>query len=223
MQLKSFPESELPREKALTHGIDKLSNAELLAILLRCGNKKQNVIDLSIEVLNNVGGVEKLSNTTYEMLSSIKGMKKSKSLTLLACVELAKRINYKEDYLEQIESPDSVFYLFEPIVRDYEQEVNYCIFVNTKRKVICYKQIYKGGLSVHILHPRDIFREAIKVNAAGIIIVHNHPSGDPTPSEADISTTIELSVIGRQIGIPIIDHIIIGKGTFYSLKSNKII
>ena len=220
MILKSFPESELPREKALTHGIDKLSNAELIAILLRCGNKNQNVIDLSIEVLNSVGGVEKLSNTTYEMLSSIKGMKKSKSLTLLACVELAKRINYKEDYLEQIESPDSVFYLFEPIVRDYEQEVNYCIFVNAKRKVICYKQIYKGGLSVHILHPRDIFREAVKVNAAGIIIVHNHPSGDPTPSEADISTTIELSMIGRQIGIPIIDHIIIGKGTFFSLKSS---
>ena len=134
MILKSFPESELPREKALKHGIDKLSNAELIAILLRCGSKEQNVIDLSIEVLNNVGGVEKLANTSYEMLSSIKGMKKSKSLTLLACVELAKRINYKEDYLEKIESPDSVYYLFEPIVRDYEQEVNYCIFVNTKRK-----------------------------------------------------------------------------------------
>ena len=132
MNIKQFPKSEMPREKALTHGIDKLSNAELLAILLRCGNKNQNVVDLSMEVLNEVGGVEKLSNTTYEMLSSIKGMKKSKSLTILACVELAKRINFKADYLENIDSADSVFYLFEPILRDYEQEVNYCIFVNAK-------------------------------------------------------------------------------------------
>ncbi|MBQ9730938.1 MAG: DNA repair protein RadC [Bacilli bacterium] len=223
MGLKEYPVTELPREKALSHGIDSLSNAELLAVLLRCGNKNQSVIDLSIEVLNTIGGVENLAKTSYELLSKIKGMKKSKSLTLLACVELAKRINYKQVYLDKIENPDSVFYLFEPIVRDYDQEVNYCIFVNVKRKVICYKQIYKGGLNVHLIHPRDIFREAIKVNAAGIIIVHNHPSGDPTPSEADIATTIELSMIGRQIGISIIDHIIIGKGNFYSLKSNNII
>jgi DNA repair protein RadC len=116
-----------------------------------------------------------------------------------------------------------VFNIFEPILRDYEQEVNYCIFLNTKRKVICYKQIYKGGLSVHLVHARDIFREAIKVNAAGIIIVHNHPSGDPTPSEKDVSTTVELSMIGKQIGINIVDHIIIGKGNYFSLKANKII
>lgn len=223
MSLKEFPTSELPREKALSFGIETLSNAELLAILLRCGNKNQTVIDLSIEVLNEIGGVQNLSNATYSALSKIKGMKKSKSLTLLACIELARRINYKEQYLEKIDSPDSVFYLFEPIVRNHEQEVNYCIFVNAKRKVISYKEIYKGGLSLHLVHPRDIFREAIKVNAAGIIIVHNHPSGDPTPSDADISTTIELSLLGRQIGIHIIDHIIIGKGNFYSLKSNNII
>jgi DNA repair protein RadC len=223
MSLKSFPQSELPREKALTHGIDKLSNVELLAILLRCGNKNQTVMDLSLDVLKSVGGIENMPSCTYEMLSNIKGMKKSKSLIILACIELAKRINYKQEYLDNIDSPDSVFYLFEPILRDYEQEVNYCIFLNTKRKVICYKQIYKGGLSVHLVHARDIFREAIKVNAAGIIIVHNHPSGDPTPSEKDVSTTVELSMIGKQIGINIVDHIIIGKGNYFSLKANKII
>ena len=223
MSLKSFPTSELPREKALTHGIDKLSNVELLAILLRCGNKNQTVMDLSLDVLKGVGGIENMPSCTYEMLSNIKGMKKSKSLIILACIELAKRINYKQVYLDNIDSPDNVFYLFEPILRDYEQEVNYCIFLNAKRKVICYKQIYKGGLSVHLVHARDIFREAIKVNAAGIIIVHNHPSGDPTPSEKDVSTTLELLSIGRQIGINIVDHIIIGKGNYFSLKANKII
>jgi len=134
MSIRCYPKEEQPREKALLHGIETLSNIELLAILIRCGSKNYSAIDLSKDILNVVGGLENLSNASYSLLSSIKGLKKSKTLTLMAAIELAKRINYKKEYLERIDSPESVYSLFEPLLRNEDQEINYCIFLNSKRK-----------------------------------------------------------------------------------------
>lgn len=221
MSIKGLPILEQPREKAIRLGIEKLSNAELIAILLRSGSKEYSVIELAYKVLDSVGGLSNLANITYSELAMIKGLKQAKSLSLLATIEIAKRINFSVENLKVMNSPDNIFYLFEPMLRNAEQEINYCVFLNSKGKMITFKKMFVGGLDRHLIHPRDIFREAIRLNSAGIVLVHNHPSGDPTPSKADIETTISISNLGIELGIVVLDHIIIGKGRFISLKSEK--
>lgn len=217
-----MPLLEQPREKAMRLGIDKLSNAELIAILLRSGSKELDVISLAYKVLDFAGGISNLAYFSYAELSKIKGLKVAKSLSLLAALEIAKRINFSIENLKKITSCESVYLLLEPLLRNEEQEINYCIFLNKKGMMISLKKMFVGGLDIHLIHPRDIFREAVRLNAAGVVLVHNHPSGDPTPSKADIETTSLLAKLGEELGIAILDHIVIGKGQYISLKSEKL-
>jgi DNA repair protein RadC len=142
-------------------------------------------------------------------------------LIVLSAIELAKRINYKEEFLETAITPENIYNIFEPKLRNELQETHYCVFLNIKKKIISYKEVYKGGLNSLCIHPRDIFREAIKYNSHSIILIHNHPSGDSSPSIEDIVTTNEISALGKELGINVYDHIIIGKGEYYSMKLNK--
>lgn len=220
--LKLLPVDERPREKAAQSGLGSLSNAELIAILLRTGTKDLSVLELANFVLAHFHGLRNLALATFDQLRMIKGMKSAKSLELLAAVELGKRISVLPiQEKEKIRSAERIFQLFEPVLKEEPQEHFYVVLLNTKNGLINYKRLFIGGLDTNLIHPRDIFREAVMHNAAKMIFVHNHPTGDPTPSEADIVTTQSMAEIGKMMGIIVLDHIIIGKGRFSSLKSLK--
>lgn len=222
MVLKDLPKEELPREKAVRYGIETLSNAELLAIILRTGTRELSVIEFAYKILSSFDGLKGLASTNYNELTMLKGLKSAKALSLLAIIELSKRINYQISDSQLINSVQNVYELWEPKLRNEVQEKFIIILLNSRHCLIKAVELFKGGLTKTDIHPRDIFREAVKANAASIILVHNHPSGDPSPSRADIEITISIAKLGRELGINVLDHIIIGHGAFFSLKSNNL-
>jgi len=221
----NIPLMERPREKAKMRGIESLSNQELLAIILRTGSRNGSVMELATDILQKFCGIKGIINTSYADLSKIKGMKESKSLTLMATIEFSKRINHLDvptlDVIK-INTPKDVFNLLSGEMESAEQERLYVLFLNTKNSLISYKELFVGGLDYHVIHPRDIFREAVKFNAAKIILSHNHPSGDPNPSKNDVESTKTIFELGNVLGIKLVDHIIIGQNCFVSMKSEDL-
>lgn len=225
VRISDIPENERPMEKLLINGPEALNNAELLAIILRTGIRGENVVALSNRLLSEVEGLDGLLISNYAEMTNIKGIKKIKASQLIAMVELFKRFktlrsqgqNYK------ISSPKNISDMLMNEMTDLNQEVLKLIMLNTKNKVIGIKDIFKGSLNTSVVHPREIFNEAVKRNSASIIICHNHPSGDPTPSKEDINITIRLKECGSIMGIKLLDHIIIGNEKFVSLKEKGII
>lgn len=222
MRLNELPTIEKPREKAIKLGISSLSNAELLAIIIRTGTTNMSAIDLAYELLKEFDGLEGIIKKEYFELNKIKGMKQAKCLSLLAISEICKRVLYKQVFVDKLTSPKEIFMYLEPRLGNDPQERCLVIFLNARNLVTNIKELFVGSLSDHLIHPRDIYREAVKENAGSIILIHNHPSGDPTPSKSDIATTREIFSLGLKMGIPLIDHIIIAKGAYYSLKSNNL-
>ena len=218
-KIKEIKSNDLPREKAIMQGINRLSNHEILAILLRTGTQEKNVLQLAGDLLIQHRGLLGLSRLSYSELIQIKGLKEAKALTLIASFELAKRIQCDDEEGAFLNSPKSVFTYFHPLLSREIQEKLYVAFLNVKNRIVSYSELFVGGLDSNIIHPRDIFRESVRNNAARIILIHNHPSGDPTPSKADINITLEIMKAGDIIGIRIVDHIIIGKNQFVSLKT----
>ncbi|SCY15932.1 RadC family protein [Alkaliphilus peptidifermentans] len=222
--IKNLPPDERPREKLLAYGPRKLSNAELLAILLAKGSKEQSAISLAEAILSyNKEGMRFLTDCTVEELSSIKGIGLAKSSQLIAAVELGKRIalatkvnNYK------IKSPEDVVDLLMEEMRYNKKEHFNILLLNTKNELIAEENISVGSLNASIVHPREVFIRAIKRSSSAIILVHNHPSGDPSPSSEDISITKRLIDAGDILGIKVLDHIIIGDGVFTSLKEKSL-
>jgi len=221
MKLSDLPKLEKPREKALHLGIEKLSNAELLGVILGTGSKEDSAIGLGYKIITCFGGIEKLPSLSMEKLMSINGIGLAKAVSILALCEFAKRVNYNSNILKPIKSVNTLYELFEPELANEPQEKCFILLLNSRNCIIKKILISEGTLTSHNIHTRDVFREAIKENCAKIIMMHNHPSGDSSPSQDDIETTIAISRFGRQIGIDLMDHIIIGKGNFYSLKSHK--
>lgn len=217
--IKDVPKEDRPRERLLKFGSSHLSNQELLAILLGSGTKKESVMDLSNRVLMHFEGIKLLSDATIEELTAIKGIGPAKGVVILAALELGKRLNeYKPNDRYAIRSPkDGADYVMEEM-RSLSQEHFVVLFLNTKNEIIHRQTIFIGSLNASIVHPREVFREAVKRSAASIICVHNHPSGDPTPSQEDIHVTRRLVESGKMIGIELLDHIIIGDRKFISLK-----
>jgi len=219
LMIRDFPEDQRPRERLLSDGPESLSNHELLAILLRTGTRDESVLQLSYRLLNHFEGLRQLKDATVEEITSIKGIGAAKAVQILAALELGRRINklrYEERYV--IRSPeDGAKYVMEDL-RFLSQEHFVCLYLNTKNQVIHRKTVFIGSLNASIVHPREVFKEAIKRSAASIICAHNHPSGDPTPSREDIEVTKRLVECGRMIGIELLDHLIIGEQKFVSLK-----
>jgi DNA repair protein RadC len=217
--LKDFPKDERPRERFIKLGPQNLSNQELIAIILRTGTKAESVIQLAQRLIKEFEGLRMLKDATLEELTKIKGIGKAKAIQLLAAVELGRRINSltnEERYA--IRSPeDGANYVMDEM-RFLNQEHFVCLYLNTKNQVIHKQTIFIGSLNASIVHPREVFREAFRRSAASIICLHNHPSGDPTPSREDIEVTRRLKECGRMIGIEILDHIIIGDKKYVSLK-----
>lgn len=219
MKMKDVPKTERPRERLLQFGASHLSNQELLAILLGSGTKKESVMGLSSRLLMHFEGLKLLSEATIEELLSIRGIGQAKGVTLLAALEVGKRIHqYKPEERYVIRSPeDGADYVMEEM-RSLNQEHLVALFLNTKNQVIHQQTIFIGSLNASIVHPREIFREAVKRSAASVVCAHNHPSGDPSPSQEDIHVTRRLVEAGKIMGIELLDHLVIGNNRFISLK-----
>ena len=217
MFIKNIPNSERPRERLLEYGSDNLSNSELISIILKQGTKTNSVTDISCALLNMVGNITNLQNVTYEQFLKINGIGQAQALTLIACIELGKRIFMKVDN-DKVFFTNSlnIFNYMKYLLFDKKQEYFYCIYVNNKKELIERKLLFMGTINRSTVHPREVFKNAFLCSASGIICVHNHPSGDITPSIEDINFTKSLIEIGHVTGIPIIDHVIVGDCNYYS-------
>lgn len=219
LKISDLSAGDLPRERAIKLGMAALGNHEVLAIILRTGYNNQNVLQLAYEILATSEGLSGLSKLSYEELRKIKGLKEAKALSLMAAFEISKRLEESRSESLSITTPNAIYSLFSAKLKNENQERFYVVFLNIKNKLTSYKEMFVGGLDRSLVHARDIFREAVKNNAARIILVHNHPSGDPTPSAADTEVTKKIIAAGEVLGISVIDHIIIGNGSFVSLKA----
>lgn len=217
MKIKDLPVYDRPRERLIHFGVEALSNEELLSLLLKTGSRDESAKALAIRVLNTASSLEKLKEVTYEELSQIKGIGDSKACTLLASIELGRRVNTKPIIREQFTNPEVVFNYYKNIIGDKNQEHFCCVYLDNKKRIIRDKTIFIGTLNFSPVHPREIFKEAYILSASSIICVHNHPSDNVNPSKEDIITTKRLIEVGKILGIPIIDHIIIGYTKYYSL------
>ena len=208
-----------PRERLKRQGADSLSNQELLAILLRTGTKHESVLHVANRVLTHFEQLHELKNATIEEIMCIKGIGEAKAIQLLASIELGRRLHKKRtDERFTIRSPqDAATYLM-PDMSSLLQENFVTLFLNVKNQIIHQQTIFIGSLNARIVHPREIFREAVKRSAASIICAHNHPSGNPSPSPEDIDVIKRLQEAGLIIGIELLDHVIIGDHQFISLK-----
>src|SRR5690606_6536937 len=219
LMIRDVPEEERPRERLVQLGAEHCSNAELIAILLRTGTSSESVIALASRVLSKAGGIRGLTNTTLEELMEIRGIGMAKAVQLLAGIELGRRISraMPEERMT-IRSPRDAAEMVRDELRYLKQEHFSCLFLNTNNRVIHKECIFVGSLDTSVVHPREVFREAIRRSSAGIICVHNHPSGDPHPSREDIDVTYRLYEAGEIVGVELMDHIIVGDGCYFSLK-----
>ncbi|WP_110111490.1 DNA repair protein RadC [Bacillus sp. CGMCC 1.16541] len=219
LMIKDFPQDERPRERLIQKGSGSLSNHELVAILLRTGTKEESVLQLSNRILNHFDGLKLLPEATVDEMTNIKGVGSAKAVQIIAAIELGKRIaQLRSENRYTIRSPqDGADYMMEEM-RVLSQEHFVCLYLNTKNQILHKQTIFIGSLNASIVHPREVYKEAFRRSAASIICLHNHPSGDPTPSREDIEVTKRLKECGDIIGIELLDHLIIGDRKYISLK-----
>lgn len=219
--VKEMALEERPREKMLTKGEKSLSNAELLAIILRTGTKKQSVLELANYIVNKESqGIRWLNDITIEELCKIDGIGLSKATQIKAALELGIRISSAKPNKYKVTNPWDIYKYYMESLRYLNKEVFKTILLNTKNEIICDLEVSIGTLNMSLVHPREVFREAIKRSSNKIILMHNHPSGNIEPSNEDKNVTSRLVKCGELIGIEVIDHIIIGDGLYYSFKEN---
>lgn len=223
MKLQQLPETERPRERFIKVGRENLSNEELLSIILKCGTNGKNVREVAQEVLTKFKTIHDLQDATLDNLLQIKGIGKVKAIELLASIELGKRI-----FLEQPEKNNKKLLSAEDIYQEMKylfyrkkQEYFYCLYFNNRQELIERKLLFMGTINRSLVHPREIFKGAYLNSASSIICMHNHPSGDLTPSREDIRLTKQLVEIGRITGIPVTDHIIASDDGYYSFYENN--
>ena len=223
--IKDLPISERPREKMYSQGVHALSNAELLAVIIGSGSKGDTAIDLARRILSlDNRGIALLSDVSLEELIELKGIGLSKACQVLAAIEIGKRLNKVGPYDKvRITNPSIVADILMDEMRYLNKEYFKIAILDTKNQILSIENISVGTLNASIVHPRDVFKVAIKRNANSIILIHNHPSGDTKPSGEDISITNRLIDAGNLLGIRVLDHIIIGDNTFISFKEKKLI
>ena len=218
VKFKNIPNSDKPRERLYNYGSENLSNEELISIILKTGSRKYNVKEVSLKLLESIGDIHKLKDIGISSLTKIDGIGKVKAIELKAALELGKRVYMNEYNVDKIKlnSGRAIYNYFSNILCDKEQEYFYCVYLDTKGNYLGKKCLFIGTINNSIVHPREIFKEAYLLSANGIICVHNHPSGDSTPSKEDANITLKLKEIGIIHGINLIDHVIIGKNNYYS-------
>jgi DNA repair protein RadC len=217
--IKNWPEGERPRERLLKNGAHNLSEAQLLAIILRTGGGGRSAIDLAIEILDSFGDLKKIEAASIGEFAPIKGMGKAKVAQLKAAFELGRRLMDEPSVRgPAFSSGHDVYSYYHCRFKNLEKEVFYCMMLDAKNRVLKDCKISEGTLTSSLIHPREAFKDAIKESSASVIFVHNHPSGDPSPSREDISITERLVSVGEVIGIRVLDHIIIGDEKYTSMR-----
>ena len=210
LKIREMPEDERPREKLLAHGADALSNAELIAILLRTGRRGMNVVEVARELLNRYNSFAELSRCSVQELSKIKGIGQAKALELVAAFNLGKRFAQEPISQQKLDSPELIHKLLGDEMRMLQTESLRVVLLDTRYRLKRVETVSRGSLNESIAHPREIFRPAITYSAYAVIVVHNHPSGDASPSQTDHSLTRRLAEAAELLQIKLLDHIIIG-------------
>jgi len=220
MKIKDLPKVERPREKLIRYGPEKLSNSELLAIILGSGTKEKNVIELANKILKKFSADE-LPNLTFNDLKNYPGLGPAKACEIIACFELGKRL-LKGKRTKIYLTPKDVWEELKDL-HNHKKEHFVIFYLDARNQEIKREIISVGSLNANLVHPREVFEPAVRNLAAQIILAHNHPSGDPEPSEDDLEITKRLVESGKILGIEIIDHIIVAKNGFISFKEKKLI
>lgn len=221
MLIKDISKEERPRERLLKYGVSSLSNEELLSIILRCGTKNKSVKELSTDIINSFKNISNLKEATINKLININGMGLSKSMVIVAMIELGKRIYLSSDANKiKLNNPKTIFEYTKYLFNDKNQELFYCLYFNNKQELVGKELLFIGTVNKSITHPREIFKYAYFYSATSIICLHNHPSGDVLPSREDIDFTNAIVSIGLIQKIPILDHIIISNNNYYSFHDN---
>jgi DNA repair protein RadC len=213
--IRELPESERPRERLAAHGPDSLKPSDLIAILLRTGTKGVSAMQVASELVGKYASLDNLSRATVPDLCCVKGIGRDKAVTLVAAFTLARRMAQESrQELPLLDTPEAVAILMREDARSRNVETFQVLLLNTRRRLIGEPvKISDGTLDTILVHPREVFKPAISANAAAIVLAHNHPSGDPTPSEADIKVTRDLIRAGQLLKIEVLDHVILGRKT----------
>jgi len=225
LTVKELPLDDRPREKLLLRGSQNLSDAELVAILLRTGKKGKSVLEIARELISTEGNLAMLATKTVDSLQKISGIGKDKAATLAAAFEISRRILSQAKWFsnQKVTSPQEIADIFIPILRDDTKERFIVVCLNSSNKIIKHETISIGNLNSSIVHPREIFKVAIDCSSASIILIHNHPSGNPEPSNEDIRITKKVVESGKILDIPVFDHLIIAGDTFTSFVEKRLI
>ena len=210
-RITDLPLSERPREKLHALGAERLDTAELIAILLRTGTGGRSAIEIGRDLLAQFQTIERLAAASVEELSAVKGIGLAKAVQLKAAFALASRLPATREARPMLRTPRDVADRLREEMQHFEVEEFHVLLLDTKNRLIRDVKVSKGTLNASLVHPREVFREAIRAGAASVILVHNHPSGDPTPSSDDLRITRELVEAGRVLKIEVLDHIIVGK------------
>jgi DNA repair protein RadC len=214
LRIKDQPAGERPRERLAAQGPSALSQAELIAILLRTGLKGASAVDIGKQLMSKYGSLNSLAHASLEELQTVKGIGPDKAVTLVAAFALARKMAEElRDDAPLLETPEAIANLMREDSRLRKVETFQILLLNTRRRLVRVQPISQGTLDTILIHPRDVFKSAIAADAAAVVLLHNHPSGDPTPSDADIKVTRDLIRAGQLLKIDVLDHIILGCAT----------
>lgn len=217
MLIKDIEHLERPREKALCQGFSNLSDAEVLAILLRTGNRNKNAIELANELIEAAGGLKNFTSNSLNFAKEIKGIGQVKSLTILAAIELAKRINKSPQLINFHQFIERTTLLVKHLFEGKSQEIVAIVGIGQRNKIVLIREVFKGGIDSTVLEPREIFALLLGANARKFILFHNHPSGNPMPSMQDEVMTERIRMLGNNLGIVLEDHVIVADQICYSM------
>lgn len=221
VKIKDLPKNERPYERLVKLGANYLSNEELIAILLKSGTKNYSSKELASIILSKMDNISELKDLSYEQLKGIKGIGMSKACILLASIELGRRMEEPTNIQKQtFNSSNLVYQYYKNKIGRKKQEYFYCVYLDNRKKLIRDKLLFIGTVNYSVVHPREVFKEAYLLSASAIICVHNHPANYLFPSKEDIEITKRLKEVGLIVGIPIIDHVIVGKSNYYSFLEN---
>jgi DNA repair protein RadC len=218
VRIQDIPEAERPVERLIRNGSESLSNAELLGIILRTGTREENVVNLCSRILSEYS-IKQLSLANISKLMELHGIGKVKAAQITAVFELSRRLEtFVEEPKKKISSPKDVYTLMYPKMREQKKEKFIMLYLDTKNQLLKEEVVSIGSLNSSIVHPREVFKTALMESSASVIMIHNHPSGDPSPSKEDVMVTEKMVEGGKLLGIDVLDHVIIGDGRYISLK-----